>query len=58
VRSNGRFHSGPSSLINERSAIDGFVRALEDGGMEDLKVRKVYEVLPDREAGREGWGLQ
>ena len=27
----------------------------EDGGMEDLEARKVYQVLPDREASREGY---
>jgi hypothetical protein len=32
-----------------------FALCLEDGGMEDLEVRKVYEVLPDREVGREGY---
>jgi hypothetical protein len=28
---------------------------VEDGGMEDLEARKVYQVLPDREASREGY---
>lgn len=32
-----------------------FALCLEDGGMEDLEGRKVYEVLPDREANREGY---
>jgi len=31
-----------------------FALCVEDGGMEDLEVRKVYQVLPDREASREG----
>jgi hypothetical protein len=31
-----------------------FVLCVEDGGTEDLEVRKVYQVLPDREASREG----
>jgi hypothetical protein len=31
-----------------------FALCVEDGGMEDLEVRKVYQVLPDREATREG----
>ena len=31
-----------------------FALCVEDGGMEDLEVRKVYQVLPDREANREG----
>jgi hypothetical protein len=30
-----------------------FALCVEDGGMEDLEVRKVYQVLPDREASRE-----
>jgi hypothetical protein len=28
---------------------------VDDGGMEDLDVRKVYQLLPDREASREGY---
>jgi hypothetical protein len=32
-----------------------FVLCVEDGGMEDLEVRKIYQVLPDREASREGY---
>jgi len=31
-----------------------FALCLDDGGMEDLEARKVYQVLPDREANREG----
>ncbi|MBM3820074.1 MAG: hypothetical protein FJW14_13790 [Acidimicrobiia bacterium] len=34
---------------------DSFALCVEDGGMEDLEVRKVYQRLPDREAGREGY---
>ena len=34
-------------------AAGSFALCVEDGGMEDLEVRKVYQVLPDREAGRE-----
>lgn len=30
-------------------------RCVEDSGMEDLEARKVYQVLPDREASREGY---
>lgn len=30
-----------------------FALCVEDGGMEDLEARKVYQVLPDREASRE-----
>jgi hypothetical protein len=32
-----------------------FALCVEDGGMEDLEPRKVYQVLPDREANREGY---
>lgn len=32
-----------------------FALCVEDGGMEDLEVRKIYQVLPDREANREGY---
>jgi hypothetical protein len=30
-----------------------FALCVEDGGMEDLEARKVYQVLPDCEASRE-----
>ena len=32
-----------------------FALCVEDRGMEDLEARKVYQVLPDREASREGY---
>jgi hypothetical protein len=32
-----------------------FALCVEDGGMEDLEARKVYQVLPGREARREGY---
>ena len=32
-----------------------FALYVEDGGMEDLEVRKIYQVLPDPEANREGY---
>jgi hypothetical protein len=32
-----------------------FALCVEDGGMEDLEARKVYQVLPDRGANREGY---
>jgi hypothetical protein len=31
-----------------------FALCVEDGGAEDLEARKIYQVLPDREAAREG----
>jgi hypothetical protein len=32
-----------------------FALCVEDGGMEDLEARKLYQVIPDREATREGY---
>jgi hypothetical protein len=32
-----------------------FALCVEDGGLEDLEVRKLYQILPDREAAREGY---
>ena len=32
-----------------------FALCVEDGGMEDLEARKLYQVLPDRDAAREGY---
>ena len=32
-----------------------FALCVEDGGMEDLEARKVYQLIPDREASREGY---
>lgn len=32
-----------------------FALCVEDGGAEDLEARKLYQVLPDREAAREGY---
>jgi hypothetical protein len=32
-----------------------FALCVEDGGMEDLEARKLYQVFPDREAAREGY---
>ena len=34
-----------------------FALCVEDGGSEDLEARKLYQVLPDREAAREGYIL-
>ena len=41
-------------MSNQQSS-SSFALCVEDGGMEDLEVRKVYQVLPDREASREGY---
>ncbi len=32
-----------------------FALCVEDGGMEDLEARKLYQILPVREAAREGY---
>ena len=32
-----------------------FVLCVEDGGSDDLEPRKLYQVLPDRDAVREGY---
>jgi hypothetical protein len=40
--------------MRAQQAIGSFALYVEDGGMEDLEARKVYQVLPDREANREG----
>lgn len=41
--------------MSVQQAAGSFALCVEDGGMEDLEVRKVYQVLPDREASREGY---
>jgi hypothetical protein len=41
--------------MSVQQSAGSFALCVEDGGMEDLEVRKVYQVLPDREAGREGY---
>jgi hypothetical protein len=32
-----------------------FALCVEDGGLEDLEARKLYQVLPDRDAAQEGY---
>jgi hypothetical protein len=41
--------------MSVQQAAGSFALCVEDGGMEDLEVRKVYQVLPDPEASREGY---
>ena len=38
-----------------QQTMGSFALCVEDGGMEDVEARKVYQVLPDREASREGY---
>jgi len=38
-----------------QQSTDSFAVCVEDGGLEDLEARKLYQVLPDREAAREGY---
>ena len=55
---NGSLRRGSVSWIDVmrvQQSAGSFALCGEDGGMEDLEVRKVYQVLPDRAAGREGW---
>ena len=38
-----------------QQTVGSFALWVENGGMEDLEARKVYQLLPDREARREGY---
>ena len=38
-----------------QQATGSFALCVEDGGLDDLEARKLYQVLPDREAAREGY---
>jgi hypothetical protein len=38
-----------------QQASSSFALCVEDGGMEDLEARKLYQILPDREAVRDGY---
>jgi len=37
-----------------QQSTDSFALCVEDGGLEDLEAQKLYQVLPDREAARQG----
>jgi hypothetical protein len=41
--------------MSVQQSTGSFALCVDDGGMEDLETRKVYQVLPDREASREGY---
>ena len=62
VRSSRRWKTRPEDqavpglmIMRGQQSTGSFALCVEDGGMEDLEVRKVYQVLPDREASREGY---
>lgn len=38
-----------------QQSTSSFALCVEDDGSEDLEARKLYQVLPDREAAREGY---
>lgn len=38
-----------------QQSTSSFALCVEDGGLEDLEARKLYQVVPDREAAREGY---
>lgn len=41
--------------MRAQQSTSSFALCVEDGGLEDLEARKLYQVLPDREAAREGY---
>ena len=43
------------NIMRVLQASSSFALCVEDGGMEDLEARKLYQILPDREASREGY---
>ena len=43
------------NIMRVQQASSSFALCVEDGGMEDLEARKLYQILPDREAAREGY---
>jgi hypothetical protein len=44
-----------TEIMRLHQSAGSFALCIEDGGMEDLEARKVYQVVPDREASREGY---
>jgi hypothetical protein len=42
------------TLMRVQQKTGSFALCVDDGGMEDLEAPKIYQVLPDREAKREG----
>jgi hypothetical protein len=42
-------------VMRVQRAVGSFALCVEKGGSEDLEPRKVYQVLPDREAACEGY---
>ena len=43
------------NIMRVQQTSSSFALCVEDGGMEDLEARKLYQVLPDRDAAREGY---
>ena len=43
------------NIMRVLQASSSFALCVEDGGMEDLETRKLYQILPDRDAAREGY---
>jgi len=43
------------NIMRVQPSSRSFALCVEDGAMEDLEARKVYQILPDREAAREGY---
>ena len=43
------------NIMRVQPSSQSFALCVEDAGMEDLEARKLYQILPDREAAREGY---
>ena len=43
------------NIMRVQPSSQSFALCVEDGGMEDLEARKLYQILPDGEAAREGY---
>lgn len=41
--------------MRDQQSTSSFALCVEDGGLEDLEARTLYQVVPDREAAREGY---
>ena len=43
------------NIMRVQQSSGAFALCVDDGGMEDLEARKLYQILPDPEAAREGY---